>query len=187
MTLQASPQADCRVCAKPFVRRNTMHAVCSVRCTLDEVRSKQYAEKVERRETRAKLEAMKPRSKWLSEAQAAFNAWVRARDEAAGLPCISCLRHDKQSWDAGHYLTRGARPELRFNERNCWRQCVQCNQHLHGNVAMFRVELVRRIGREAVEKLEGPHPPMHYSVDDLRAIKTEYRAKARELQVSQPA
>jgi Bacteriophage Lambda NinG protein len=175
---RAAPEATCKVCERKFMRARPMQQVCGFSCASKRVIA---AKKAEKEETRARRLAIKPRSKWLAEAQAAFNAWVRARDEAAGLPCISCGRHHEGSHDAGHYLTTGARPELRFHEQNVWRQCVPCNRHLHGNLILYRVELVKRIGLAAVEKLEGAHPPMHYSVDDLRLIKHTYRAKARAL------
>jgi hypothetical protein len=183
--IAAVPVATCKVCKQVFERRSTMHVVCSYPCTvkLAKAKEREAAEsaKAERRATRGQREALKPRSQWLNEAQVAFNAYVRARDELAGLPCVSCLRHHKGSWDAGHYLTRGARPELRFDEQNCWRQCVPCNQHLHGNLVLYRLELVMRIGATAVARLEGPHPPRKYSVDELREIRDTYRAKARGL------
>lgn len=183
------PVAACKVCKHLFERRSTMHVVCSYHCTVKLAKAKERAveaaAKAERRATRAQREALKPRSKWLSEAQAAFNGFIRARDELAGLPCVSCLRHHKGSWDAGHYLTRGARPELRFDEQNCWRQCVPCNQHLHGNLVLYRLELLMRIGADAVARLEGPHPPQKYSVEQLREIRDTYRAKARHLKAQQ--
>ena len=37
------------------------------------------------------------------------------------------------------------------------------------------------IGAEAVAWLEGRHEAKHYSIDDLKAIKAEYRQKLREL------
>lgn len=188
MTLTTSPTAEqplCEACQKPFTRFTSFQRVCrTFRCANKVVKADKRKEK---EQTRARRHAIKPRSKWLAEAQAEFNAWVRSRDEAAGLPCISCGRHHSGSHDAGHYLTTGARPELRFHEQNVWRQCVPCNRHLHGNLILYRVELVKRIGLAAVEALEGPHPPQKWTIEELRAIKTTYRAKARELQLSQPA
>lgn len=177
--------AFCAICSQGFTRRNSLHTLCSPKCAVKAhrvaERAKSEAAAADRRETRIKREALKPRAKWLSEAQAAFNAFVRARDEVRGLPCISCGRHHQGSWDAGHYLSRGARPELRFNEANCHRQCVPCNQHLHGNLALYRVGLIERIGSAAVEGLEGPHDTAHWTIDELKAIKAMYSRRAREL------
>lgn len=178
------PVRKCQVCPKLFERRSTLHVVCSYPCTVKLAKAKERAAeesaKAERRATRAQREALKPRSKWMAEAQQAFNAYVRLRDHA--LPCVSCLRHHRGQYHAGHYLTVGARPELRFDEQNVHKQCSACNEHLHGNLVLYRLELLMRIGATAVARLEGPHPAAKYSVDELRAIRDTYRAKARALQ-----
>lgn len=181
MTLTASPEGQCKVCDRAFLRFRTTQAVCGPTCARKSVKADKKAEK---EDTRARRLAIKPRSKWLAEAQQAFNAWVRARDAAE--PCISCREH-RESNDAGHFYTVGARPELRFHPDNVHKQCVVCNRHQHGNLLAYAKHLPDKIGAEAFEKLQSPHPPMHYSVDDLRIIKHTYRAKTRALQVSQPA
>lgn len=183
MTLATNPEGTCIACGKVFQRFTTTQRACrTFKCATKVVKARMKAEK---EETRARRLAVKPRSKWLAEAQQSFNAWVRLRDQA--LPCVSCLRHHGGQYHAGHYLTVGARPELRFDPLNVHKQCSACNEHLHGNLILYRVELVKRIGLAAVEALEGPHPAMHYSVDDLRIIKHVYRQKAKAFQVSQPA
>ena len=98
---------------------------------------------IARKEDRAKREKLKSRAQWLKEAQQAFNAWIRLRD--ADKPCISCGRHHEGQWYAGHYLSTGARPELRFEPLNVHKQCSACNTHLSGNLVLYRAELVRRI------------------------------------------
>lgn len=175
--LTVPTKRKCKACREPYVRLRPMQVACSAACAHELVKANNA--KVERAADRAKREAMKPRAQWLREAQAAFNAFIRARD--AHLPCVSCGRHHDGAWDAGHYLTTGARPELRFDEQNVHRQCVPCNRHLHGNLVLFRAELLRRLGPAVVDRLEGPCPPAHYSADDLKAIKVKYSALAREL------
>lgn len=100
----------------------------------------------------------------------------------ADKPCISCGRHHTGQYHAGHYMSRGARPELAYEPLNCHKQCSPCNTHLSGNLALYRQSLVREIGLQQVEWLEGPHDPKHYTVDDLKAIKAKYTALARELE-----
>lgn len=167
----------CKHCGNPFVRQRPMQRACSVACALELAWSKRA--KADRAETKAKLAAIKPRSQWVKEAQAAFNAYIRARD--AGRPCVSCGRHHQGQIHAGHYLSTGARPELRFDESNVHGQCQPCNTHLHGNLVLYRTELIRRIGLLEVVRLEGPQAPRKYTVDDLRAIRNEYRARLREM------
>jgi hypothetical protein len=173
-----TPRAKkCKVCTEPFVPRQPMQRVCGVDCAKAEaVRIRQHAEK---KADRAKREKLKPRADWLKEAQTAFNAWVRERDDA--LPCISCGRHHQGQWHAGHYLSTGARPELRFHPDNVHKQCQPCNTHLHGNLVLYRLALIEKIGLDRVEWLEGPHEPQKWSIDDLKAIKAEYSRKAKEL------
>jgi len=122
---------------------------------------------------------MKPRSQWLKEAQEAFNAFVRKQDEFRG--CISCGTNNGKM-NAGHYRSVGANPELRFEPLNVHKQCERCNTYLHGNLLGYRAGLKGRISEESLEWLEGPHPAKHYSIDDLKAIKTKYRALARQLE-----
>lgn len=177
------PEATCTVCAKPFIRFNTMQIVCGVSCAR---RVPVINRKAEKAETRKRKEAIKPRSKWVNEAQEAVNAYVRKRDE--GKPCICCGRFSQGAgsvrggeWDAGHYRSRGAAPELRFDERNIHSQLKQCNRRAW-DVAGYRANLVLRIGIDEVVALEGPHAPKKYTVEDLKAIIALYRGKLKELQ-----
>lgn len=131
-------------------------------------------------ETKVMREKVKTRSEWAKEAQAAFNKFIRLRD--AGQPCISCGRYHQGQNHAGHYKSVGSSPELRFDESNCHLQCAPCNNHLSGNIANYRPNLVIKIGQEAVDRIEGPHEPKKYSIDDLKAIKAKYKEKAKQLE-----
>jgi hypothetical protein len=82
-------------------------------------------------------------------------------------------------WHAGHYLSTGARPELRFDEQNLHKQCSACNTHLSGNLVLYRAELIRRIGLDEVERLEGPQDPKKYTIDELKAIRDDYRKRLK--------
>lgn len=177
----------CRACREWFDPRTSLDRACSPRCAIQLVQADK--EKAKRQETKARKEKLKTKGDHRKEAQAAFNAYIRERDRDQ--PCISCgttstSAHSGPSngggWDCGHYLSTGANPELRFCEWNAAKQCKRCNQHLSGNVANFRIGLRQRIGDEALEWLEGPHDPARHTVDDLKAIKAEYRRRTRELQ-----
>ena len=172
-------ECTCRACGKTFAQRSTLQAVCSPKCALGELKAAKRHARAERGQTRSRLEALKPRSHWLRLTQAAFNRFVRMRD--AHLPCISCGRMHDGQWHAGHYLTVGARPELRFDADNVHRQCSPCNMHLHGNLIEYRRHLIERIGTARVESLEGPHPAAKWSIPELQAMRAEYAAKAKSL------
>ena len=177
---QRKPKA-CKTCKSPFQPRSSTHVCCSIRCSVDFARVKR--EQKERKELAAAKERIKPRAQWLREAQAAVNRYVRLRDTAAGLPCISCGRHHQGQNHAGHYRSVGSAPHLRFDtERNMHLQCAPCNTHLHGNLVNYRRALIAKIGIDAVEGLEADQAPKHYSIDDLKQIKVEYARKRRELE-----
>lgn len=175
----------CRICKSDFVRRRPLQPVCEdIRCIMANLEQKK-AKKLEqqarqkRKEIREQREKLKSRADWLREAQSAVNAYRRElfRDE----PCISCGRHHQGQYHAGHYLSRAARPELRFVEENIWKQCQPCNVHLSGNQVEFRKALVKRIGIKLVEWLEGAHPAAKYTIEDAKRIKTEYKEKIKHL------
>jgi Bacteriophage Lambda NinG protein len=175
----------CKVCKTKFSPARPFQTWCSPECGLELVKAKQAKEgkakaKAERQADRAKRERLKSRSEWAREAQTAFNAYIRARD--ADKPCISCGRHHDGQWHAGHYLSRGARPELAMHEDNCHKQCAPCNTHLSGNLVLYRVNLIAKIGLERVEWLEGPHHPRKLTIPDLIAIRDEYRAKVKAIE-----
>jgi hypothetical protein len=179
----------CRVaeCRASFVPQRLGQAVCSPACAIadaatnqvNQQKAKKSLAQVERREIKVRKEKIKSRAQHMKDAQTAFNAWIRERD--IGLPCVSCGRHHNGQWHAGHYRTVGGNPELRFEPLNAWRQCAPCNNHKSGDIVNYRIELVRRIGAEAVEWLEGPHEAKKYTVEELKAMTADYRAKTREL------
>ena len=175
----------CKVCTKEFYPARPMQTVCTPLCAMSHARkmterSQEVLKKAERIADKAKREALKSRSEWMKEAQTAFNAYIRERDRDA--PCISCGRFHDGQWHAGHYLSTGARPELRFEPMNVHKQCQPCNTHLHGNLVLYRVNLIQKIGLDRVEWLEGPHEPLKLTVEAIKALRDEYRAKTRALQ-----
>lgn len=173
--------ARCKICRSEFVRRSMTHKCCGPDCAAEYAKRERM--KAELKELRKRKLAIKPRSKWLAEAQMAFNEFIRVRD--AGLPCISCGRYHQGQNHAGHYRSVGACPELRFNQDNVHLQCAPCNNHKSGNVVEYRIALIQRIGIERVEWLEGPHEPKHYTIEDAQRIKAEYKAKTKALRAEQ--
>lgn len=119
------------------------------------------------------------RSYWLKTAQTAFNAYIRKRDEH--LPCISCQRHHSGQYHAGHYRSVGGNPELRFEPLNNNKQCMPCNSHLSGNLIDYRINLIKKIGQEKVDWLEGPHEPKRYTIEDLKELSKYYKAELKKL------
>ena len=183
----------CRVasCGASFAPVRLGQAVCSPACAVLDApknldRARKSLAQVERREIKVRKEKLKSRADHLKDTQQAFNAWIRARD--AGQPCISCGTTADVQYCAGHYRTTAAAPELRFEPLNVNLQCNRnCNMGKSGNLLGYRPGLIKKIGIEAVEWLEGPHEAKKYTVEELKAMTAEYRAKTRELKKGQAA
>ena len=196
-----SKMKKCRVCKASFKPWQSMQVVCSPGCALEygkkqNQKAEEKRRKAERKQTREMREALKPIRVLIKEAQTEFNRYIRLRDYHD--PCISCGRGKAEVesgtpkvggyWDAGHYLTRGAHPELRFDESNCHKQCKTCNggagQYAKKDRTVqeqYRESLINKIGMDEVERLETTNEPRKWMPDELRAIKKEYRQRANKL------
>lgn len=187
----------CRVatCRASFVPSRMGQAVCSPKCALVDgprhaPKARKALDQIERKEIKVRKEKLKSRGDHMREAQQAFNAYIRARDQAAGHPCISSgkpLDWSGNAVDAGHYRSVGSAPHLRFDERNCHAQSKQDNRFLSGNAVDYRIGLIARIGQEAVDALESDQSVRKYTVDDIKAIKAKYRAMTRDLEKGEAA
>lgn len=174
----------CKACGATYIPTRPLQVACALACALLMAKNKrEKAEKAQkaqlaaetrrvRAETRVRREKLKTRSDWIREAQTAFNRWIRWRDQ--GRPCISCGREMCKKINAGHFLSVGARPDLRFDEANCHTQDEYCNTYLSGNQANYRAGLIKRIGLAEVERLEGPPTIKKWSIDELKVIKAKY-------------
>lgn len=191
----------CHACAIQFAKEKSDKAR-KLQLAKSRRRLDAQAKEVRKAERQRKMD-VKPLSYWMKRAQMAFNAFIRARDE--GLPCVSCGRPEAEveaaqgwktggAWDCGHFLSVGSHPALRYTETNAARQCKSCNGGA-GNFTRknwqtasdYREELIRRIGIDQVEWLEGPHEPKRYRKEDYQQIEAEYKAKLSELKKSKAA
>ena len=182
----------CPECRVMFTPSRSSQAVCGeIECAIAHGKSEKGQEAtrkaladIDRRDIKVRKEALKSRGDYMRDAQKSFNEFIRVRDQLAGHACISSGR--PLDWagnavDAGHYRSVGAAPHLRFDERNCHAQSKQDNRYLSGNAIDYRIGLIKRIGLLAVEELEADQSVRRYTIEDLKAITAEYRAKTREL------
>ena len=167
----------CKICKVKFTPTRPLQSVCSPNCAY--THAKAVRVKTERKETREAKVRLKSKSEWLKEAQTVFNQYIRLRDK--DLPCISCQRFHTGQYHAGHYLTTGAHPELRFDEINVHKQCSACNNYLSGNIVEYRINLISKIGIDAVNYLESKHQPKHYTIEDIKTLKAIYKEKVKTL------
>ena len=173
----------CKECGKLFTPEREMQPTCSYECTMI-YSSNNIAKLVEdgkkNRIKEAKKWKQNTKSKLKEDAQYWFNRFIRLRDQ--DLPCISCGHIQGRQFHAGHYKPVGGNQQLRFNELNCHKQCSICNNYKSGNLAEYRIELIKKIGIENVEALESDKSTKKYSEIDLKEIIAEYKAKCKELE-----
>lgn len=189
MIVKAKPLKPkaCKVCKMRFTPAKQMQAVCDWSCAAlhaENLRIKREASEAKRvrKETKQKLDAVKPMIKLFNEAQAAFNAYIRERDIAEN--CISCGRWHNGQWHAGHYRTVGAAGNLRFNLDNCHKQCAPCNNNLSGNIVSYRIMLLQKIGKARVEALENNNETYKWTREELIEIKAKYKLKLKEIKAA---
>lgn len=180
----------CKIHIPSFAKSETVYqkrGCCGEECALEfgKLAIQKKHEKVCKAQTKARKDKIKTKTEWLTEAQTAFNQYIRVRDH--GLGCISCgtTKQDIQ-YHAGHYRTRKAAPQLRFDESQVWLQCATCNNHLSGNLINFRRELLNRIGQAEVDRIECDNSEARFTIEDAKRIKAEYKKKLAELKMRQP-
>lgn len=175
-------QRKCKICRSLFTPRSAWAKACGPDCA--EVLAIQDRQAKERKADRVRKQALKTKRDYLKEAQIAFNAYIRARDQKEGYPCISSgrpLDWSGNAVDAGHYRSVGSAPHLRFNEDNCHAQSKHDNRYKSGNAVDYRIGLISRIGIARVEALQNDNTPRKYSIDDLMQIIELYKAKLKAI------
>jgi hypothetical protein len=175
----------CKICKESFEPLKPLQMVCGFRCGLDYSRGQMEKNKKRivterKKELKAKL---KTKSDHLRELQTIFNKFIRLRDK--DMPCISCGTCKEVKYDAGHYVSVGSSPALRFNEDNVHKQCSNyCNKNQHGNIVAYRFHLIDRIGIERVEKLEASRSePKQYSIPEIEELKSKYKLLIKEYSI----
>lgn len=201
MKSQPKPR-HCEVCQTLYTPQRMGQRVCSVPCAAKSAkvsRKEAVAEaRLDRKRTRERKEAIKPRAKWLAEAKVAIQAYRRHEELSKGRGCMSCGRSREEVeagesrpggyWDGGHFKSKGAFPEMALEPLNIWLQCKSCNagsgkyaRKGYTVNASFESNLATQEGQELVDWLNGPHDPKHYDTDQLKGIRDHYRAELKKI------
>jgi len=170
----------CKYCKTEFKPRIRLQNWCSPDCGYE--LSKIAQEKKQRKKDAERKAELRPLKWYREKAQRAFNRYIVLRD--AGLKCISCNATGGVKWSCGHYKTSGANPHLTFNEDNCAKQCwFNCNSNKSGNVSMFRLGLIERIGIDRVNQLDNSlnTDKKSYTKEELLDIEKVYKNKIKEM------
>ena len=166
----------CKICLQPFTPQfSSFQKTCNnTECLVDFGR--QESSKLHKKAARLEKKKARDNDKqhWLKRVQVEFNKFIRNRDFANA--CISCQRHHSGQYHAGHYMSVGGHSAaLRYSEDNCHKQCSVCNNYKSGNLAEYRSNLIKKIGLERVEWIEGPHEPKKYTVEELKSMLAHYQ------------
>jgi hypothetical protein len=168
-------QKRCKECRKLFMPRNSLTLCCSIQCGVAYARNNGTGIEVSRkRALKERIEAARPLKYWQDRTQATVNAYVRLRDR--DLPCISCGKKTGAKMNAGHWRSRGARPDIRYDaETNIFLQCEHCNTYRSGHIQGFREGLIAKYGEAwVIEQEETPPTIRRYRREDLEEIKAHY-------------
>lgn len=189
MPMNTKPRPrKCATCREAFTPQRMGQKACSPSCALQlatsaRLKKERREEVAEKKEHLQRKKDAKPLSHWLSLTQDAMNEYVRTRD--AHLPCVSCGTMTSAIWDAGHFYSRGSRPNLRFDPLNIHKQCAKCNRFASADVqAAYRAEIERRIGVDMLQALERDHEPRKWTREALEDLRAYYREKTRSLKAS---
>ena len=181
---------ECKQCGTQFAPARPLQSVCSPICASRIVRvakkEKTAQKAAERKQIKARKEAIKTIPQLIKEVQVVFNRYIRWRDRHQ--PCISCgapspdLSGLHAGRDAGHWRSTGSAAHLRFTEDNCHAQCVKCNQWGAGRAVEYRIGLLGRIGEARILALETNNEIRKWSKDELRELKAYYAKRLRDEQ-----
>lgn len=155
--------------------------------------------KKERKDSRKAVRELNRKDvQWqLKQTQPAFNK-MRVLEELAwfeerGLEpeCISCGKKN-MDWCCGHFKTRGAQSNLRFDRKNTFLQCNRyCNMGLSANIEGtkttrgYKKGLLERFGeeegQEIIDYCETHTEPHKWTCEELEEMRAEFNRIARGL------
>ena len=164
-------------CLKSFMpKRSSLEPACSLKCAIEIENNKKWKAK------KAKwTEELMTHKDYVKKLQPIFNKYIRFRDRNKN--CISCDKVLAKKYDAGHCFPAGHYANLRFDEDNVHGQCVECNQHLHGNQAEYLLRLADRIGEMCYARLlKARNIDSKYSIIELKAMIIKYREKIKMIE-----
>lgn len=136
---------------------------------------KKRVDKEIKKENNKKKENVRQKSFYEKKLQTIINSIVRLIDNDKG--CISCSHGWDGNWTrqrhAGHRLSVGSHPELRFNFLNNFVQCSICNNYKSGNERAYDKGLIKHYGElfyNEVSGLKGEYKSLKLTKTELQEI-----------------
>ena len=168
--LKSSPK--CKICKTKYTPKNNYDETCSetdcrVKWAMQVVEKQKEAKR--KKEKSELKEKVKTKSNYENELQKEINTIVRLIDY--GSICHSTLKPLNYKYDAGHFMSCGSNPTIRFNLFNIYSQSVHANRYLSGDQINFMNGLSEIYGVECkdyVLSLKGLYSPLKLTIDDLK-------------------
>ena len=124
----------------------------------------------------------KKKSNYEKDLEKEINKLCRLID--AGCSCISC--NSKDANEAGHFMSVGSMPKLRYHLFNLWVQCRQCNGPKGSNGTIYRINLRSIYGPEFLNNLDSlvQIGPLNLSIPELKEKIIEARLLVKEFEAA---
>ena len=175
-------------CYASFVKHEKNKAMLKA---LAEIKSPERVKQAKKNQAQTDKDQLTSR-KLKPKVQEVCNKYIRLRD--TGKSCVSCGKPYAEmiaesewklggSFDAGHWISRGANESLRFNTNNIHLQCKPCNSATKYNKKReqsvneyYKQEIINRLGEERVQAIivEG-REVKKWSVDYLLRMKEVFK------------
>jgi hypothetical protein len=167
----------CKNCKQPFEPIRFLQKYClkeeCVRVWVESEKTKQW----KRKKKQMKNDLLTIQD-YIKLAQITFNKYIRLRDK--GNVCISCQKPPKKE-NAGHFYNANNHYNVRFDENNVHLQCEHCNTFLSGNLINYRENLLKKIGAEEFNVLEGKSKVTRkFTIEELKEIINTYKKKIKQ-------
>ena len=183
--LKQCKNPNCKLPDRKFLPDRQLQDCCSVPCTIEWIRIKAKTKQEKGYAADKRKFNLNNLSHQKNSTQQSFNAFIRALEQ--GQICISCLQ--PKPLTCGHFKTVAACPELRYDPRNAYGQCSQCNggqvnyrPHDGTVIKRYSINLAERMGSEMVAYLNSHHEPKHYTCQDLIELRKMFNAETRYIE-----
>ena len=151
-----------------------------------QIRAKKQVQKEQKKGQSQKKEENRSKSYFEKQLEHEINAIVRLIDADKG--CISCSHGWEKPWTrqahAGHKISVGSNPTLRYNLFDIFVQCSICNNWKSGNEREYDKGLITHYGQETLEyiqELPSRYKELHLSIDDLKQAIINARSVKKEI------
>jgi len=128
-----------------------------------------------------------------------FHIYIKARDLFVDVDgkikgrCIACNKiwvvefwndgtiKNPELWCASHYFLADRFASVEFDESNVNLSCYNCNRYLSGNLALYKINLVKKIGKEEFELLENrKNETRGFNILEMTKLKERFMDKTKQ-------